>query len=951
MPISLEEWQNRVDKHFTKLSRTRADSGLPIFALEHDLTEAELTEVCDSLRERLSLGLRLEPHWLLWVIYATELGYDYDGNEYWFSFEERTPRWRDRGSRAHIRRWFSKFSLMYHGVKPTGPWAEWFSIIAWPITHAILPKYLQWQLAKALYDLRYRLVQLRDPSPGAVGQVLAANAWETSSRFQEFLQQQELVGRIALALIGSTKVAHHESIQHATLQRLVSDLERVQSAREWLKETRHYVADRLVGTQHASGRSLSVGEVEDESESELPPRIRPSLILKPSGPMSWSVVAEIPSFNLVARLNPELRSFLLKTRCRISGASDAWLPKAWLISGTPRRVLKCWPGMVPLVAFERRNDLVEKLISTECRLSHGPAWLFRVGSDGLGREIVGKIVRPGKKYVLLTVAEIPLGHALIQNCEVDCTGVRGALLSTPHAFSLEEIEFLEGLGLQVARTVRIWPAGLAGRGWDGEGNCEWLTTEHPCFGIAHDHEVDSYLLRLDNEAEIAIKAPPLGEAAFVSLSVLNVGRHILSVKTQGTDAVAATPSAAAEGVITLVVREPEPWLPGTTLHAGMFVSVDPPEPSLDLFWQGEVAINILGPPGHVVTCSIALLTPKGTGLLAETIGRFELPVSAEAWERKFARFTNSDKHELAYLEASSAKFVISDEELGEYALRLERDLKPLRWVCRSINRSTTARLIDDTGLEESPACGFFSFHHPTEPTAVGTNSAFSGMTIPTPGGLYEARHATFHDAIVVSTPQIEGGLQGLIIEPDLSNIGTETINVSTILELLHLWIHARIFGPLVSIRRRRIVERILNRLYARLCGSRWARAETLFLSNPQSDTALKQLEHAIGGMPGFGVILRRDYTKVEGGSPAGIQWFTDVAARYQICTDRGLSEFALQLACEPHRLVSIPKNVLDRLFTEIKPKTILLRGARFLALLWAADCPGAAGTALPKWKS
>src|SRR5690348_4466971 len=132
MPISLEEWQNRVDKHFTKLSRTRADSGLPIFALEHDLTEAELTEVCDSLRERLSLGLRLEPHWLLWVIYATELGYDYDGNEYWFSFEERTPRWRDRGSRAHIRRSFSKFSLMYHGVKPTGPWAEWFSIIAWP---------------------------------------------------------------------------------------------------------------------------------------------------------------------------------------------------------------------------------------------------------------------------------------------------------------------------------------------------------------------------------------------------------------------------------------------------------------------------------------------------------------------------------------------------------------------------------------------------------------------------------------------------------------------------------------------------------------------------------------------------------------------------------------------------------------------------------------------------
>ena len=100
----------------------------------------------------------MEPHWLLWVVYATELGYDYDGDEYWHHFDNGRRGGGTEAVRSQLRTWFSKFRLTYHGVKPSGPWAEWFSFIAWPITHAILPRYLQWQFAKTLYDLRYRLV-------------------------------------------------------------------------------------------------------------------------------------------------------------------------------------------------------------------------------------------------------------------------------------------------------------------------------------------------------------------------------------------------------------------------------------------------------------------------------------------------------------------------------------------------------------------------------------------------------------------------------------------------------------------------------------------------------------------------------------------------------------------------------------------------------------------------
>jgi hypothetical protein len=259
MPMPLEQWQERLEGHFAELAKARANSGFPLFALEHGLADHELEEIDRQLSSRIKAGFLLNPHWLVWVVFATERGYDYDGGEYWHPIEERTIHW-DLPHRRQLRGWFKKFQETYHGVIPSGPWAEWFSIIAWPITHAILPKYLQWQFAKALYDLRYRLVRLDPVTPADVGRLLAENTWDASSRFREFLQQEELVGRIVLALLSDRKVEGQSPIYESTLERLVSDLEKVQSAREWLKETRRYVAARFKGASRGVKGHLSGDE-------------------------------------------------------------------------------------------------------------------------------------------------------------------------------------------------------------------------------------------------------------------------------------------------------------------------------------------------------------------------------------------------------------------------------------------------------------------------------------------------------------------------------------------------------------------------------------------------------------------------------------------------------------------------------------------------------------------
>lgn len=147
MPMPLEKWQERLEGHFASLAHSRSASGLPTFALEHGLEDHELEGIASHLLSRLKAGFPLSTHWLLWVIYATERGYSYAGDEYWHSFEEQTPNW-SLVDRDRVVPWFTKFHKTYHGVVPSGPWASHFKIIAWPITHAILPRYLQRQFAR-----------------------------------------------------------------------------------------------------------------------------------------------------------------------------------------------------------------------------------------------------------------------------------------------------------------------------------------------------------------------------------------------------------------------------------------------------------------------------------------------------------------------------------------------------------------------------------------------------------------------------------------------------------------------------------------------------------------------------------------------------------------------------------------------------------------------------------
>ncbi|WP_116002743.1 hypothetical protein [Consotaella salsifontis] len=941
MHAPLDQWQARLERHFAGLAQRRAGSGFPIFALEHGLDENELAEISGLLLSRLKAGLPLRSHWLLWVIYATERGYNYDGEEYWRSFEEHTPSW-EFGDRYKVVPWFTKFQKAYDGVVPTGPWASHFRIIAWPITHAILPRYLQLQFARALYDLRYRLAGVARFEAASVGRVLAAHAHATT-RFEAFLQQEELTGRIVLALLGQEQAGAQQPIYPPTLERIVTDLEQVRSAREWLKATRQEVADRFKGIGHGSTPSLpgAVGGPHGRGalRGEQPNlSIRPNLMLRYSGAGTWSLVMDVPDFRGLA-VSADVRAFLKKTRCRLNGADDT-KPAGWLLSGRRKAVLKSWPDPEkPLLLFEQSHGVLDHLVESECRLGAGPNWLFRVGQDGIAREITGRIVRPSYEYIIATTAEPPAGHPYVSACSIECAGAKAFRLKMPDAVSAEDAAWLKKLDLQVARTIRVWPAGLPAHQWDGEGNSEWLTTETPCFGITHDHPLEGYCLRLDGGAATIVEAGRVGFPSFFRLPPLPEGIHTLSVVAKPDTAGPAPPSSPpAEGHLVLNVREPESWTPGRPSHAGLIVTVDPHDANLDAFWENGIRLSVLGPESHRVTCEVTLAKSNGEQIFSEQVGDpMSLPVTPENWHRKFDQFLQrGEDYAWRYLEASEGALRIKGDELGEYVVRFEHDALPVRWVIRNHHGTLSARLIDDTGSEQSqPAALFFPFERPVAAEALPPADALSGSKVSAPGGLFTTQHGHYHDAVAVSAGLSGPGLSGLGVSWDFGAIRGGAVTLEQAIRIFALWRSARLAGPLAGVRRDSVAAGILSAIYEMVCGFNWMKAEDALCAAPKSERARDGLQHNIERKNGFGAVLRRDFARIDDGLAQATQWYVELAERYGICKERRLCEFALRLACQPQRLIEVYDRDLDELFRSLRNCPAILRGARMLALLSA----------------
>lgn len=922
--MQLDAFQRALETRFEQLSGERAENRR-IFALEHDQL-IHMPELAYELSKQLRYGRLDARHWLIWVVFATEIGYSYAGAEYWQTFGDRLPAWKqfadNNKNRSQIRVWLRRFSLRYRGVRPTGTWAQQFSIIAWPITHAILPLDLQYHFAKSLHTHRYRLAANNDPA--SIGLLIHTHSALTSSRFREFSEQEELVGRIALALLGVE--SEEPPLSPETTKRIVEDLERTQTAKDLLREARDVRRMRGANGKLRGWRSPQSPQQPSAPRFNLAPTV---LLSKENN--AWRVGALIPSLAPLASEVAEVRQFLRITKVQLQGGAGTWQPAQILTRPTKLHMLQQWLMDGVVVRFKDPYPILEHLMSQDGTLSKGPLWVCKVGVDGMARQVRQHLVRPGHDYIVLAAS----GHSfprtpLLRSVEVQCLGIVGVCLELPKHISTDTRQVLSSLGLRLTATVRVWPAGVPAVSWDGEGRSEWLTTDAPCFGIDVDHDVDTVEVTLDDASRLTIPRYGIKGPSWLQLPCLPPGQHTLTVEVKG----GVNGHAAREtsrGEVLLDVRDPLGMEETIAQRGGLMAIPSPADATLDDLEQGRLTLDLFGPRAREVKVRLEV---AGSEHIDAQVGKFDLPVTlTELWTK-----LGSDAQELLGV-SSTCRLVADAEEIGLFVFPLERISRPVRWLPRQSRQSISLRLIDEAGLGNHANCQMAWLNAPDVSRSLDYDDCLNGIEIQAPGGLYIVTGKGRMDTVIVSLPSQQrwsdlSSLKEFTVK--LDRFAATASNLKDDIQLLKLWSKARVVGPLGSVRQKQVLSAMRDALTKLICGAAWLRAEATFGRSPQDENAIANLGDSITVIPAhrsFAAKLRMSHKEALQKSPAEVVfWLLQIAKAFGVCNDRSVVERALRFFTDPAGFATRSPDVVKDVH-ELVAQEELVRGVRYLQIL------------------
>lgn len=935
MSAALEDWQARLERHFAELHAQRRDR--PLFALEHGLSQPEVADLGAAVRAHVFSRLPSVLHNLVWIVYAAEIGYGYEGDEYWQTFEHKTPGWIIHGDRDWIRERYKSFHRKYGGAAPSGPWADHFSIICWPITHAILPTDLQRQLARTLYDLRHFFSRDLFDSPTALGEAIAGRTFHATSRFQNLIQETQLVGQIAAALLLQGEFGTAGLLHPAALQRISADLNGERLARRWLHDARQVAKERATVRGLSIPRAGVFPQRPEEARAEIAALgIEPRLVLRPKNrpQTSWEVYLEIPDLTHLPLRFPKARQVLMESRCVVAGSSGRPRARGEFLYGSQRVALSRWPRADEiLLQFERREPQLEFLLRTECMLRPGPMWLFRVASDGLAYESRSMRVRPGETYVIACTANIKNAEG-VTAVELECDGINGAMLTLPTAISHAWENTLQQLGVRQARTLEVWPAGLAAAMWDGEGRGEWLASERPCLGIRTDHSVDAVVVSMDSVSQpLVIEQVRPGEAEFIELPRLAVGLHRIRFLTRSAGGHADT---IGDLDVLMRVREARPWSPKAGSRGPLLPRIEPGTPTLEQLWEGQVEITVEGPAGRHLRCSVSLFDAAPHNTITKALAPLVLPVEPATWARHFRAVCEQGDIAAAYDTAAACELSFAADELGAFSLRCEREFTPLRWAVRRAGPGYLARLLNDSGDSVPPVVVRRAFETPLVEEPLHTDMAYA---VPGAGGMYVARHKHTTSAIIV--PPVVRGLADFGCTPRVDDPGQSASAAFRLCAAAELWSSAKLSGNVFSAARQRAVLSAIDQYVARmLYGREWMLAEHRFRTGVNTVAHLQRAVWNYNDEAEAGVRLGRRYVELSASGLrerireiAGIARFLGVrGAKTAQQPPDSIAEFALRVGSDPAAVTAWAGGAFEASFVRLERCPTLAKAARFLVI-------------------
>jgi hypothetical protein len=787
--------------------------------LEHNLNVDDLELLSSAVGGAIAEGFdsRHRTQWLPFVVHATEIGYLYTGDEYWPLFAQKTPgwdcgpQWKINRDRNLIKRWFKQFAAEYGGIEPKGAFAANFNIIAWPITHAVMPVDLQRQMAQLLFEARAVLTPEMLDDPNVLGACLAARTGRYSERFQKLCYNQSLLGHIAAALL-SGEDEGSPYLAQSTLVRLISDLTKENESRSWLaqaKRSAHSVRSRGFLRASAPPRAAQQGQ-------PLSNITNPKLLLQREKE-GWRPYLKLPDLSTLQSENNQVDEELRKRRPKIEGRHQPLPRGALLYPG--KEPLPAWPRPdMPIIQLEQGSTQVNEMIARHCRITQGPWWLFRKQSGGPATEIQGRSVRSGREYILVGRAgNKPPALPWVTETSILTDGARAFDVKAPTVISKVEIIQLTTAGLSVVSDVSIQPVGLTPAFWDGEGSVEWLAGEPVMLEVRSAQATEKLSVRVNGGLPFLLEWPVGSQRLTFALEDLAVGAHEVHVALL----TAATGVPFTSGSLSITIRDPHPNLEAATEGAGIRLFATPARPKLAELWDGRASLSVNGPTSMKAELAIVLRDDNGRELVKHQ-NRISLPFSDDAWKRLVAQEFRRGKWLNAYNAAESCEVSVSRSGVGFASLACERGFHPLRWVLtKQRNGGCEARLIDRTDGSNTEVL-LFSVDNPL---AGDQQDAGRPITTSAKGGMLRATSGSVSAAIILP-PDPNQLRQKPSTRPIVHYADNSLQEVQRLIFGHYHWNHADLSADPFSHRQQQLVlEAITTALVSLIAGARWAHLE------------------------------------------------------------------------------------------------------------------------------
>jgi hypothetical protein len=920
----LEHFHARLDAHFTALSTARSAlaPAPPVFVLEHDLSPAELELLKSAVRAVVSWGLQTRHRrpWLPFVVYGAEHGYDYVGGKYWPPFEASTPGWT-YDHRTWLRNQFRKFADAYGGARPTGAFAGTFRIIAWPITHAVLPTYLQRHLAQLLFEFRRGLSTDLLSDPAELGRRLEPRARGYTERFRIFCRNTELLGHVSAALLAGDD-DESPYLLGSTLERIVEGLSSESQARHWLSSAQH-TASKV----RSSGFKQTAGTSSSKTGSRLPRATDPRFFLRYLDG-AWNAYAEMPDLAALSERLDHVYDELADRRAEVNGVRKKLATGRLVHAGQEVR-FETWPDPAkPFIQLEDGSGSVNHVIADQCVMTPGPWWLFRRQGGGTAIEIKGRMLRPGRRYVLLGASNLQVPPvAWARACPLNVEGVAAHELDVPAHLTDEIIALLDEHGLATLSSVFIRPVGIVASAWDGEGTAEWLAGEPAIIGIRSEL-LPARCLVTGGDQSFLVDWPDDEAELLLSLEGLGVGTHEISAALLG-----ANGQELASGALVVTVRDPQVRTEGATPGEGLRMLASPARPTLDELWDEEASVDIEGPVGTRADLHVRLKREDGSEL-ASMHRAVDLPVDERSWARVIEAIRSERHFKDSYDRAESCVLTIARDGVGFATLTCERSFVPLRWrFRRERNGVVTASLTDRTGGTAARA----DLYSVESPLLAVAQDSHTPIALPPRGGLLLATSGEVSSAVIAPTNpnayRLSHG-ERTTIQYGASSPG-EIVRLAAGYQM---WAQGSPPDAFATRDQQVVLDAIARAIPSMACGNHWASLERKLewtddpadlLDRMQDLIGLSAAHKALGEAIGFNLhhwlspedlLLGFDGVIAAALRENGVQ-AQPTAAR-----------FLLTLAGRPGHILDWPEADRDHLLQRVVSSPVLLRAARFAVL-------------------